>query len=345
MTSGTSDREQGSTAEFVLTVQDVVHESPGPVNNLRITRESASCVRFAWDPPTPNGSPDILGYRYRSSVLAEGGVWQNELSGDTESRYMDRCHLDPGQTLSIYVRAYNGDEDGEGPETQIYAHSDDCGGNRQDNCALTLGSRFNGRINLQPDRDWFAVTLQANTRYQIDVRGWGWPERGGTLDDPRLKVFDSTGDLIDGEEDDDSGAHENSRLFFTPTLTGTYHLQVTGHGEDSLGTYTVSAIRVPDNQEPKIYFGDVSTTVPEGRRLELNFYAGDYDVEDSITGWELQGPDSSHFSIGSAGNLELASCLNFEVPRIPTPTTSTSFRYGRSAGRGNGSYPPASMLP
>ena len=313
VTSGTSDRERGTTAEFALTVTDVPDASPEPVNNLRITRESASCVRFAWEPPTSDGDSPLEGYLYQSFVVAAGGDWLNGLSGVTEDLYAERCNLDPGQTLLINVWAYNGD--GDGPETQIYGHSDDCGGNRQDSCALTPGSRLNGRINLQPDRDWFAVTLQANTRYQIDVRGWGWPERGGTLDDPRLKVFDSTGDLIDGEEDDDSGAQKNARLFFTPTLTGTYHLQVTGNGEDNLGTYTVSAIRVPDNQEPKIYFGDVSVTVPEGKRLEITLYAGDYDVEDAITGWELHGADAGHFSIDNFGNLELASCLNFEVPQ------------------------------
>lgn len=89
------------------------------------------------------------------------------------------------------------------------------------------------------ERDSFNVALTRGTRYQIDVEGAD--TNRGTLTDPYLRVFDSSGTLL--RYDDDSGTGLNSQLTFTPTTTGNYTLQVAGVGS-RYGTYTLSVTQL-----------------------------------------------------------------------------------------------------
>ena len=43
------------------------------------------------------------------------------------------------------------------------------------------------------DRDWYGVSLTAGTSYRIDVKGDDTDDSGGTLGDPEVSVYDSTG--------------------------------------------------------------------------------------------------------------------------------------------------------
>ena len=82
---------------------------------------------------------------------------------------------------------------------------------------VAVNDSVTGDISLGDDRDWFRVTLQAGTRYKIDLEG-SWTD-GGTLFDPLLHgVYDEHGMLIADTSDDDSGSSLNSRVFFTPEI-------------------------------------------------------------------------------------------------------------------------------
>ena len=103
---------------------------------------------------------------------------------------------------------------------------------------VRAGGSVTGEIDYASDRDWFAVTLQADKSYRIDLEGS--PTGAGTLADPYLRgVYDSVGNLIGGTTDDDSGVYRNSRVDFEPTVGGTYHVSVGADGIDT-GTYTLS---------------------------------------------------------------------------------------------------------
>ena len=95
-----------------------------------------------------------------------------------------------------------------------------------------------GEIENAGDRDWFAVELEADTEYQIDLMGVS--TRDGTLMNPKLYgLRDSQGNRIDGTGDDDGGFRDNSRVVFTPDEGGTYYIGVEAHGNGT-GTYTVA---------------------------------------------------------------------------------------------------------
>ena len=97
-----------------------------------------------------------------------------------------------------------------------------------------------GEIETGGDVDWFVVTLEAGTRYRIDLEGSH--TRDDPLEDPCLRgVHDANGDLIPGTTNDDGGRGANSRLTFTPTEAGTYHVAA-GASADGVGTYLLSVV-------------------------------------------------------------------------------------------------------
>ena len=55
-----------------------------------------------------------------------------------------------------------------------------------------------------------------------------------------MSVYDSSGALVSGAEDDDSGAGLNASLTFEPDDSDTYYIVVGESGGNDVGTYTVS---------------------------------------------------------------------------------------------------------
>ena len=115
---------------------------------------------------------------------------------------------------------------------------DDYGDNASQAGHVSVGGSATGRIETVGDRDWFAVTLQAGHRYQIDLEGV--PTNKGTLRDPYLRgIYDSHGNLLSGTANDDGGVSHNSRVSFTPSSTGTYYISAGAYGNYT-GSYTLS---------------------------------------------------------------------------------------------------------
>ena len=116
---------------------------------------------------------------------------------------------------------------------------------------VAVGSSATGEINHPRDRDWFEVTLEANTTYRIDLEGMSTGD--GTLYDPYLRgVHDEHGVLIDGTTNNDGGTGpRNSRVYFTAPADGTYYVAAGGNkawaSTYSEGTYTLSVEEVTDS--------------------------------------------------------------------------------------------------
>ena len=111
--------------------------------------------------------------------------------------------------------------------------------------ALEVRESITGEINILGDRDWFAVALEADKTYRIDLEGSR--TGAGTLRDPYLHgVHDANGNRISGTTDDDGGAGDNSRVFFTAPASTTYYVAAGGNGQ-SQGTYTLSVRELPDD--------------------------------------------------------------------------------------------------
>ena len=112
--------------------------------------------------------------------------------------------------------------------------------------SVAVGGSTRGLVEYRGDVDWFAVTLEGGTNYQIDVRG-SWTDYGDAVFDPYLYgVYDADGNLLPDTEDDIGGEGLNSRLWFRPDTSGTYYVAAgCDHGRDSSnvrdeGSYTVA---------------------------------------------------------------------------------------------------------
>ena len=107
---------------------------------------------------------------------------------------------------------------------------------------VAVGGSATGDVELGGDRDWFAVTLEAGTTYQIDLEGFR--TGAGTLWDTYLYgVHDADGNRLPGTRDDDGGVGVNSRVEFTPVDAGIYYVAAGAFGNQE-GTYTLSVEEV-----------------------------------------------------------------------------------------------------
>ena len=113
--------------------------------------------------------------------------------------------------------------------------------------AVAVGGSATDEIDFNGDRDWFAVTLEAGSTYQIDLEG-SWTG-AGTLYNPYLYgVHDAEGVLIAGTTDNNGGVGYNSRVLFTAADTGAYYVAA-GAWREQEGAYKLSVTEVPDDFE------------------------------------------------------------------------------------------------
>lgn len=106
--------------------------------------------------------------------------------------------------------------------------------------SVEVGSSAVGTIEVEGDVDFFAVQLVAGVTYQIDLEGSR--TGSGSLLDPFLTgIFNVNGGQVAAANDDD-GVSTNSRLTFTPTVSGTYYIGASSFDNVSLtdtGSYTL----------------------------------------------------------------------------------------------------------
>jgi len=106
--------------------------------------------------------------------------------------------------------------------------------------SVVVGSSATGNIEVEGDVDFFAVQLEAGVTYQIDLEG----SRTGSGDllDPFLTgVFDANGNRV-AQQDDDDGVSTNSRILFTPSVSGTFFIGASSFDNTSItdvGSYTL----------------------------------------------------------------------------------------------------------
>lgn len=106
--------------------------------------------------------------------------------------------------------------------------------------SVVVGSSATGNIEIEGDVDFFAVQLEAGVTYQIDLEG----SRTGSGDllDPFLTgVFDANGSRV-AQQDDDDGVSTNSRILFTPSVSGTFFIGASSFDNTSItdvGSYTL----------------------------------------------------------------------------------------------------------
>lgn len=113
-------------------------------------------------------------------------------------------------------------------------------GNISTDLSVSVGSSATGTIEVEGDIDFFAVDLIAGVRYQIDLEGSR--TASGDLLDPFLTgIFNANGARVAAQDDDD-GVSTNSRIFFTPSTSGTFFIGASSFDNTDLtdiGSYTL----------------------------------------------------------------------------------------------------------
>jgi Ca2+-binding RTX toxin-like protein len=102
---------------------------------------------------------------------------------------------------------------------------------------LAVGGSATGALQGAGDRDWFKVQL-APGDYLIGETGAGGG--GGSLADPTLRVYDSTGELSRQADDIIPGQALDSRLVIHINVGGTFYVEAGSHQDQGAGSYTVS---------------------------------------------------------------------------------------------------------
>ena len=193
----------------------------------------------------------------------------------------------------------------DGTSTQTYTVTvtrDDFPADTTTTGQVDVGGSVTGTIEIGDDQDWFAVDLEAGTRYQIDLEGV--PTGRGTLADPILQAIrDSSGIVVSlNTYNDDGGVGANARYTYTPVRTGTRHL-VASAVSGSVGTYTLSVILLGANGASEADTDFPATTATTGR----------VEVGASATG-NITTPDFDWFRV----DLEAGKTYQFDLEGEPT---------------------------
>lgn len=111
-------------------------------------------------------------------------------------------------------------------------------GNTSSTAVLAVDSYASSAIDHVGDSDWWRVNLVAGRNYVFDLAG---SSSGlGTLTDPFLWVLSGSGGVLSFSDDFGLGLFD-SRVVFTPAVSGTYFLAAEESGHNATGTYTLFA--------------------------------------------------------------------------------------------------------
>lgn len=127
-------------------------------------------------------------------------------------------------------------------------------------------SRTVGVIDSSSDSDWYRISLTAGVTYAFDLIGGAEDGFGLSLGDPWLAIRNSSGVAL--FIDDDSGVGDNARLIVTPSVSGTYFLDVQSALFSGAGQYALTV-----NQSPVVN----SVTAGQSTSGSLLF-AGDINI-------------------------------------------------------------------
>ena len=147
---------------------------------------------------------------------------------------------------------------------------DDYAGDTSTTGVVEAGGSVTGSLEVQDDRDWFALSVEAGTTYVIDLRAD--PNGTSPLNDPYLRLYDDAGVLIT-ENDDFNGLE--SQITFTATTTGTVFVGAGGFGGQT-GDYEVS-VAVDGPPQPIDPTGAVSVAIGD-RASGTLAVEGDMDI-------------------------------------------------------------------
>ena len=95
---------------------------------------------------------------------------------------------------------------------------------------IVVGGTVPGSLEVIGDHDWFRITLEAGQSVTVTLNGT-------TLEDPYLRILNSSGTVIHENDDISSGINRDSRVSFTASTGGTYYIDVGAWDDGYAGQY------------------------------------------------------------------------------------------------------------
>ena len=237
-TSGTVEVDNSTTG---------VIDSPGDRDWFAVTLEAGKTYRIDLEGSATTGA-GTLSDPYLRGVYDENGVLLDGTTNDNAGTGYNSRVFFTAQADGTYYVAAGAHSFREGTYTLSVTEVHDLADGTGTTGTVAVGGSTMGEIETAGDRDWFAVTLEADKTYRIDLEG---SETGdGTLSDPYLwGIHDTDGVLLDGTTNDDNDAgyyNYNSQVLFTAQVAGTYYVAA-GAYREHVGTYTLSVTEVPND--------------------------------------------------------------------------------------------------
>ena len=211
-----------------------------------VTLEAGKTYRFDLE-GSPTGDGTLRSPYLRGIFDSEGNLIEGTTDHGGYRGYNSHIvGFIPDETTTYYVAA--GSRGGQPGTYTLSAIEivDDYASDISTTGTVGVSESATGSIDLVGDRDWFAVTLEADNFYRFDLKGAATGD--GTLRDPYLAgIHDSEGNLIANTTNDDSGEGQNSQLGFIADATDTYYVSVGAEGGwGSWGTYTLYVLSSQD---------------------------------------------------------------------------------------------------
>ncbi len=159
--------------------------------------------------------------------------------------------------------------------------------------SVTVGGSTIGTISSEGEVDFISVELQAGVTYQIDLEGS--QSLSGTLGDPLLTgIFLEDGTRV-ANSNDDGGLVTNSRILFTPTVSGTFLIGASSFNNSNqidTGTYTVYVDTQENSDRPDQHLTTQTPTTGNDFLDGLTTFQGFAASADGITRVSFSFPQS-----------------------------------------------------
>src|SRR6185312_687974 len=162
---------------------------------------------------------------------------------------------------------------------------------------LAANGSIGGSLETVGDRDWFSIQLAAGTVYSINLQGQH--AGGGTLEDPYLRLHDSTGLLLAQNDDIVDGINRDSQLSFTAQTSGTYYLEAGAFDDSYTGSYKLGVTGTAPADDFASSF--IDTTHPFGQIAVNGASGGTIEVAADRDWFTVQLTAGTHYSASLKG--------------------------------------------
>ncbi len=171
--------------------------------------------------------------------------------------------------------------------------------------SMSVGDTFTGTISSSSDEDWIAITLVAGQSYVFNHEGS--PTGAGSLSDPYLRIFNSSG--VQVASNDDGGTGFNASINFTASYSGNYFIEADAYSSNT-GSYRVSVVGV----EPPDFasLDELALQLTEGFWGDREHTFSTTDITVNLSGLSLAGQQLARWAMEA---WEMVANLTFrEVP-------------------------------